>query len=312
MCVLDWIFSSNTFTVAPHTLMISSLFSRSRVLVVSAIISAGAFAQAPAAKLDLPAPSPTATLKQRVGVTDIEVVYSRPSMKGREIFGKLEPYGAVWRTGANNATRISFSTDVKVQGSALAAGTYELFTVPGREEWTVIFQKAGQQWGSYAYDKKNDTLRVTARVIDFGAPVETFTIDFNSLRDSSATMNLIWERTLISLKLEVDLSSLLPQIEAFMAGPAAKKPYVNAAMFYLDNGLDLKKALAWMNAAIAEQPDAFYFVYRKAKVQAALGDKAGAIATAKASLADAMTKAPSPLLRDEYVRLNNELIASLK
>ncbi len=273
--------------------------------------SAGLFGQAPAPKLDLPAPSPTATLKQRVGVTDIEVIYSRPSMKGREIFGKLEPYGAVWRTGANNATRITFSTDVKVQGSALAAGTYELFTIPGREEWTVIFQKAGKQWGSYAYDQKNDTLRVTARVIDFGASVETFTIDFNSLRDSSATMNLLWERTLVSLKLEVDLSSLIPQIEAFMAGPAEKKPYVNAAMFYLDNGLDLKKALAWMDAAIAEQPDAFYFVYRKAKVQAALGDKAGATATAKASIAGA-AKAPSPLLRDEYVRLNNELIASLK
>ena len=292
--------------------MRSSLFPSSRVLFLGALISVGAFAQAPAAKLDLPAPSPTATLKQRVGVTDIEVVHSRPSMKGREIFGKLEPYGAVWRTGANNATRISFSTAVKVQGSALPAGTYELFTIPGREEWTVIFQKAGKQWGSYAYDQKNDTLRVTARVIDFGAPVETFTIDFNSLRDSSATMNLLWERTLISLKLEVDLSSLIPQIEAFMAGPGEKKPYVNAAMFYLDNGLDLKKALAWMNAAIAEQPDAFYFVYRKAKVQAALGDKAGALATAKASLAAAIAKAPSPLLRDEYVRLNNELIASLK
>ncbi len=292
--------------------MRSSLFSTSRVVVLVALISAGACAQAPAAKLDLPAPSPTATLKQRVGVTDIEVVYSRPSMKGREIFGKLEPFGTVWRTGANNATRISFSTAVKVQGSALAAGTYELFTIPGREEWTVIFQKAGKQWGSYAYDQKNDTLRVAARVIDFGAPVETFTIDFNTLRDSSATMNLLWERTLISLKIEMDLSSLIPQIEAFMAGPGEKKPYVNAAMFYLDNGLDLKKALAWMDAAIAEQPDAFYYVYRKAKVQAAMGDKAGALATAKASIADAMAKAPSPLLRDEYVRLNNELIASLK
>ncbi len=313
MLVLGWSFPGNAFTVLPFALMRTSLNRSCLAFGAALTLSAGLLAQAPAPKLDLPAPSPTATLKQRVGVTDIEVVYSRPSMKGREIFGKLEPYGAVWRTGANNATRISFSTDVKVQGSALAAGTYELFTIPGREEWTVIFQKAGsKQWGSYAYDKKNDTLRVTARVIDFGTPVETFTIDFNSLRDSSATMNLLWERTLISLKLEVDLSSLVPQIEAFMAGPAEKKPYVNAAMFYLDNGLDLKKALAWMDAAIAEQPDAFYFVYRKARVQAAMGDKAGALATAKASLADAMSKAPSPLLRDEYVRLNNELIASLK
>jgi hypothetical protein len=289
----------------------SLLSSITRALVLGALISAGALAQDPAPKLDLPAPSPTATLKQRVGVTDIEVVYSRPSMKGREIFGKLEPYGAVWRTGANNATRITFSTDVKIQGSALAAGTYELFTIPGRDEWTVIFQKAGTQWGAYAYKQENDTLRVTAKPFDFPLPVETFTIDFNELRDSSATMNLIWERTLVSLKIEVDVTSLVPQIEAVMAGPGTKKPYVAAAMFYLDNHLDLRKALAWMDAAIAEQPEAFYFVYRKAKVQAALGDKAGAIATARASLAGA-AKAPSPLLRDEYTRLNNELIASLK
>ena len=290
--------------------MKKSLVRFSLASVFALALSAGLLAQTPAQKLDLPAPSPTATLKQRVGVTDIEVVYSRPSMKGREIFGKLEPYGAVWRTGANNATRISFSTAVKVQGAALPAGTYELFTIPGREEWTVIFQKAGKQWGSYAYDQKNDTLRVTARVIDFGAPVETFTIDFNSIRDSSATMNLLWERTLISLRLDVDLSTLIPQIEAFMAGPAEKKPYVNAAMFYLDNGLDLKTALAWMNAAIAEQPDAFYFVYRKAKVQAAMGDKAGALATARKSL-EAAQKAPAGL-KDEYTRLNEALIATLK
>ncbi len=272
----------------------------------------GLTAQTPAApKLELPAASPTATLKQRVGITDIEVVYSRPSMKGREIFGKLEPYGSVWRTGANNATRVTFSTDVKVQGSALAAGTYELFTIPGQTEWTVIFQKAGKQWGAYAYKKENDTLRVTAPVTEFPVPVETFTIDINSLRDSSATFNLLWEKTLVSLKLEVDVSSLRPQIEALLAAPGEKKPYVAAAMFYLDNGFDLKKALAWMDAAIAEQPDAFYFVYRKAKVQAAMGDKAGALATAQASLAGA-AKAPSPLLKAEYVRLNNELIASLK
>ncbi|HMD60314.1 MAG TPA: DUF2911 domain-containing protein, partial [Opitutaceae bacterium] len=102
--------------------------------------------------MELPAASPGATTKQRVGLTDIEVVYSRPSMRGREVFGGLVPYGEVWRTGANNATRISFSTPVKLEGTPVAAGTYELFTIPGKDEWTVILQKAAKQWGAYAYD----------------------------------------------------------------------------------------------------------------------------------------------------------------
>ena len=286
-----------------------------RPLLVSACaltLVSGLSAQAPAApKLDIPAASPSASFKQRVGITDIEVAYSRPSMKGREVFGKLEPFGEVWRLGANNATRITFSTGLKVQGSPLAAGTYEVFALLGQSEWTVIFQKAEKSnWGAYSYKQENDTLRVTAKVAALAQPVESFTIGINNLRDSSATLDFTWEKTLVSLKLEVDLSSLLPAIEAVMAGDYTKKPYVPAAMFYLDNNFDLKKALEWMNAAVAEQPEAFFLVYRKAKVQAAMGDKAGALATAKKSIEMAQ-KAP-PALKDEYTRLNEALIASLK
>ncbi len=286
-----------------------------RPLLVSAFALAlvsGLAAQTPAApKLEFPAASPTATLKQRVGVTDIEVVYSRPSLKGRVAFGGLEPFGTVWRTGANNATRITFSTDVKVQGSALAAGTYELFSIPGKTDWTVIFQKAGKQWGAYAYKAENDTLRVTTKSVALAAPVETLTLDLNDVRDSSATLNIIWEKTRVSVKIDVDVTSLVPQIEAAMAGAGEKKPYAQAAMFYLDNNLDLKKAAQWMDAAIAAQPDAFYLVYRKGLILEKLGDKAGALAAAKASLAGA-EKAPSPLLKAEYFLRNNELIARLK
>lgn len=278
--------------------------------VVALAFATGLVAQAPAA-LVLPAAAPAATLKQRVGITDIEIVYSRPSMKGREVFGKLEPFGTVWRTGANNATRITFSTDVKVQGSALAAGTYELFSIPGKSDWTVIFQKAGKQWGAYAYKPENDTLRVTTKSVALAAPVETLTFDINDIRDGSATINVLWDRTRVPLKLEVDITSLIPQVEAAMAGPGEKKPYAQAAMFYLDNNLDLKKAAAWMDAAIAAQPDAFYFVYRKGLILEKLGDKAGALAAAKASIAGA-EKAPSPLLKNEYILRNNELIARLK
>jgi|SRR5271165_387065 len=260
--------------------------------------------------MELPAASPGATTKQRVGLTDIEVVYSRPSMRGREVFGGLVPYGEVWRTGANNATRISFSTPVKLEGTPVAAGTYELFTIPGKDEWTVILQKAAKQWGAYAYDPKNDVARVTAKPVALEAPYETFTIGFNDIRDESATLNLVWERTRVRVKLENDVvNTLIPQIEAAMAGPG-KKPYVPAAMFYLEHNIDLKKAVGWMDAALAEQPNFFPFTYRKALIQAKMGDREAALATARQSL-DQASKSTGPA-KDEYVRLNEALIASLK
>jgi len=286
-------------------------FGRSLALVLAfATIGAGLWAQ-PAATLELPAPSPTATLKQRVGVTDIEIVYSRPGMKGRAIFGALEPWGEVWRAGANSATKVTFSTPVKLGGKDVPAGTYALFAKIGKDEWTVILTKSPQQWGAYSYDPKDDVVRVDVKPVKLAESVETFTIDINDIRDDSATLNLIWEKTRVPVKLQVDVvGQLVPKIEALMASNAPKKPYVEAAMFYLDQKLDLKKALAWMDAAIAEDPNAFYFVYRKAKVQAAMGDKAGAIATAKASIEGA-NKAGGAI-KDEYIRLNEALISSLK
>jgi len=281
------------------------------VLVFSSalLLTASLAAQAP--KVDFPAASPSSTLKQRVGLTDIEIDYSRPGLKGRVVVGKIDPYGKVWRTGANSATRISFSTPVKLQGSKVDAGTYELFTIPGADEWTVILQKAGKQWGAYQYNSANDVLRVTAKPVALKNPVETFTIDINDIRDESATLNLSWADWQVPVKLDVDVvSALVPQIEAVMASDAAKKPYAQAAMFYLDHNLDLAKAAGCMDAAIAEQPGAFYLIYRKALVLEKMGDKAGAIAAAKASLALA-AKDTSPA-KDEYTRLDEALIARLQ
>jgi len=281
------------------------------ILASGLALAASLFAQAPQApKIDFPAASPSATLKQRVGLTDIEINYSRPGLKGRVVVGNIDPFGKVWRTGANNATRISFSTPVKLQGSSLDAGTYELFTIPGKDEWTVILQKAGKQWGAYQYKQENDALRVTAKPVVLANPVETFTIDLNDIRDESATLNLIWADWRVPVKLEVDVVSIVvPQIEAVMASDSAKKPYAQAAMFYRDHDLDLKKALVWIDAAIAAQPDAYYYVYHKAKLLAKMGDKAGALAAAQQSIAMA-AKDTGPV-KDEYTRLNEALIASL-
>ena len=288
------------------------LRSRSLSFLVGAVFATGLFAQTPAApKLTIPEPSPTATLKQRVGLTDIEITYSRPGLKGRKVFGALEPFGETWRAGANNATKVVFSTPVKIGGTELPAGTYGLFALLGQDEWTVIFNKISAQWGAYSYDLKDDVVRVKAKTIAISPAVESFTIDINDLRDESATINLAWENTRVAVPFQVEIvPTVQAQIEAVMASDAAKKPYVPAAMFYLEHNLDLQKALAWMDAAIAAQPDAFYFVYRKAKVQAAMGDKAGALATAKASIEGA-SKAP-PAIKDEYTRLNEALIAGLK
>jgi hypothetical protein len=265
---------------------------------------------APAPKVDFPQPSPAAVVKQRVGLTDIEVVYSRPSVRGRKIFGGLEKYGAVWRTGANSATTISFSTDVKLNGTAIPAGKYELFTIPNADEWTVIIHKNVSEWGAYSYDAKDDVARVTAKPVALPETIESFTIGLNDLRDESATLNLMWEKTRVPVKIEVDLvSKLVPQIEAVMASNAEKKPYFQSAMFYLEHNLDLKKAAEWMQSAVAANPDAFYMSYHQARLLAKMGDKAGARAAAQHSME--LAKKAGGSVADEYTRLNETLLSTL-
>ncbi|MSU46525.1 MAG: DUF2911 domain-containing protein [Lacunisphaera sp.] len=218
------------------------------VLATGLFAQAAAQAAAPAAKpasptIDFPAPSPAATIKQRVGFTDIEIVYSRPSMRGRKIFGGLQPYGEIWRTGANSATKIIFSTPVKFGGADVPAGSYALSPIPGESEWTVILNKVVGQWGAYAYDAKNDVVRVKAVPAKTSMTFETFPISFNDLaNEAAATLYLTWENTRVSVKIEVDITStLVPQIESVLAADTSKKPYFRAAMFYYENNLDLKK-----------------------------------------------------------------------
>jgi len=270
-------------------------------------------AQTPAApKIDFPAPSPASTLKQRVGLTDIEIVYSRPGAKDRQIFGGLVPYGKVWRTGANSATKISFSTPVKFGGISIPAGSYALFTIPDRKEWTVIVNKVTGQWGAYTYDSTNDLLRVKATVASTTQKVETFTISINDIRNESASLNLTWEKTRISVPIQVDVATtLVPQIEAAMAS-GEKLPdgtYYNAAAFYFDQGLDLKKAKDWIGRATDNPKPAFYMVHLKAKILAKLGEKDAAVAAAKQSTELAIV-AEGP--QSGFVKMNNDLIAGLR
>lgn len=287
--------------------------SKLLLLVAGFALASAVRAQTPAApKLAFPQPSPPATVKQQIGVTDIEISYSRPSMRGRKIFGGLVPYGEIWRTGANTATKLTLSSPVKLAGTDIPAGTYELFTIPGEKEWTVIVHKNMSQWGSYAYDAKNDVARFTAKASKLASPVETFSIWFNDLRDTSATLNFTWESTHVTVPVAIDTVGMLaPQIEAVMASNAEKKPYFQAAMFYYENNHDLPKALEWMNAAVAKNPGQHWMIYRKGLLLEKLGDKAGARAAAQESLALVEKEKPGEL-REEYTRLNQALLERVK
>ena len=289
------------------------------VSVAAAVFATGLLAQTPAApKIDFPQPSPQSTVTQRAGITDIKIEYGRPGVKGRKIFAPaaslpLQPYGEVWRVGANSPTKVTISTPVKFGGKEVPAGVYGLYAIPGESEWTVMLNKIGEKdWGAYAYNATNDAARVMVKPVKLAQPVETCTIDINDIRPESATLNVSWENTRVAVKLEFDVvNQLKPQIEAVMAGADAKKPYFAAAMFYYEAGGDLKKASEWIDAGIKEQPAAFYMVYRKGLILEKMGDKAGALAAAQASR-EAALKGQPPLLRDEYVRLNDALIARLK
>lgn len=285
-----------------------------RILILSALLTSFAptsFATTEdAPKLDFPAASPLAKVEQRVGVTDVAISYARPSVKGRKVFGDLIAYGEVWRTGANAATTVSFSTPVKFGGVDVPAGKYSLHTIPAAKEWTVILNKVVDQWGSYTYDAKQDQARAMVKPIALTEPVETLEIGLGDLRDSSAMFTIAWERTRVAVKIDMDLkTTLVPQIEAAMAG-SGEKPYAQAAMFYYENDLDLDKAARWMDAAIAQKPDALWWIYRKGLILAKKGDKKGALAAAEASLA--MARQAEGGIKEEYVRLNEALIAKLK
>jgi hypothetical protein len=258
-------------------------------------------------KVDFPAASPACTIKQRVGLTDVEVDYSRPGVKGRQIFGGLIPFGQVWRTGANQATKIIFSTPVKLNGNDIPAGTYGLFTIPGKDEWTIIISKGAEQWGAYKYSDKDDLARFKVTPVALDHPIDTFTIEFNKIKDDGSSLNLLWDKTEVPIKLEVDVTKkLVSEIEAVMSSDEKKKPYFQSAQFYYNHGLDLQKASKWIDQAVAER-DAHYIVFVKAQILAKMGDKAGAIAAAKHA-SELAAKADD----SGYVKMSDDLISSLK
>jgi len=276
-------------------MMLKNLFMLFAVVGISSAINA---------QIKTPQPSPAAKMEQVVGLTDVKVEYSRPAMRGRTIFGDLVPYGEVWRTGANANTKITFSDDVTIGGKELKKGTYALYTIPNATSWDVIFYSDATNWGNPAkWDESKVALKNTVEVYKLPMKIETFTMTFDDVVEGSAVLGILWENTYVGVKFEVPTEkTTLKSIETAMAGPT-KNDYFQAATYYHTAGKDLKQALEWMKKATAGDDPAFWYLRRMSLIQADLGDKAGAIATAKKSLV-AAEKAGNA----DYVKMNKESI----
>jgi hypothetical protein len=258
------------------------------------------------AQVKTPQPSPKSSFSQTVGLTNVAVEYSRPSMKGRTIFGDLVPFGKVWRTGANENTTISFSDDVMIDGQTLKKGKYALYTMPKAENWDVIFYSTTDNWGNpETWDESKVALRTNVKSQPLNRSVESFTISINNLDNNFANLELSWEKTMVAVKFDVPTAkAAMASIDKTLAGPGSGDYFASAQYFYQSNG-DMNKALEYINKALELNKDKpFWFNRQKSLIQAKLGDKKGAIESAKLSLT-----AAKEAKNDDYVKMNNESIA---
>jgi tetratricopeptide (TPR) repeat protein len=258
------------------------------------------------AQVKTPQPSPKSVVSQVVGLTDVTIEYSRPSAKGRPIFGDLVPFGQLWRTGANANSTVSFSEDVVINGTTLKKGKYAIFTIPKADMWEVDFYATTDNWGlPENWDEKEVAARTNISPIALGNNVETFTMAVNNITNDSATLDISWEKTMVSVKFEVPTQkAALASIDKVLAGPTSGDYFSSAQYFYQSNG-DLNKALTYVNKALELNKDKpFWYNRLKSLIQAKLGDKKGAIETAKLSLA-AATEAKN----NDYIKMNNDSIS---
>ncbi len=260
-------------------------------------------------KIEFPAASQHQVVKQRVGLTDIEIDYSRPNKNDREIFGDLVPYGKVWRTGANATTKIKFSGPVKMEGKEIPAGEYVLFTIPTAEEWTLIVYKDAKVQGTGDYKEENDAARVMTKPAVLPAKVETFTIGFADVKGPSAVLHLDWDLTRVAVKVETaDVEKVSQQLEA--AGDKLDPGQAfQAASFSYDNDKDMAQAAKWIDQAVAKNPDAWFMHMKKAQIQARLGNKKEAIAAAQKTI-DLQKASKSP--DDATIKAAQQIIDSAK
>ncbi len=254
------------------------------------------------AQITTPQPSPFSKLEQKVGLTDVTVEYSRPSVKGRTIFGDLVPYNTLWRTGANKNTIVSFSDDVVVDGQTLKAGSYAVFAKPGETSWEVIFYADTQNWGTpKEWDESKVAAKTTTQVYPLPVSIETFTITIDDLTNNGAALGIMWEKAYVGIKFEVPtVAKATKSIENAMKGLTANDYYA-AAAYYLEEGKELRQAQEWINKAVSMNDKAFWISRKQSLIYAKQGDNKNAIAAAKRSLAAAKEAGNA-----DYIKLNKD------
>lgn len=282
-----------------NTTKLLSAFFVSALTILSFSVSAQ--------QLKVPAPSPLQTIKQAFALSDITIEYSRPGVKNRVIFGDVVPFGKTWRTGANQTTKITFGEDVKVEGNAVTAGTYGIYTVPNKDSWDIMLYKDVTLGGNVAeYKTENEVLRFKVKPSALSNKVETFTINIADVTPSSANIELLWEQTRVAFSVVADIDSkIMKNIEASVLKDG--RPYFQAASYYYENNKDLKQALTWADKAIEQNPKAYWVVLLKAKIQAKLKDNKAVITTAE----QVITLAKEDK-NDDYVKMAEKLITEAK
>ena len=277
-----------------------------KTIILTALAASLFTARVEAQSIPFPQPSPTCTVSQNFATSKIEISYSRPSAKGRKIFGDVVPYGKFWRTGANSATTVLFGEDVKVNGIDVKAGKYGLITFPGETEWTVVLTKDLTVTSADAYKQENDVARFTVKVEKNLNYVETFTIDPANMRNDACDLMLKWEQVIVRIKVMSYYDERLSkQITEVMSKDT--RPYSGAANYYYENNKDLNQALVWINKSLEANPKAYWNWLLKAKIQKGLKDYAGALETSNKSLE--LAKADND---DAYVKNNEKLQAEIK
>ena len=251
------------------------------IIIISIILTATfSYGQ----RLNTPTLSPFSKISQQIGLTEIVLEYSRPSAKGRTVFGSLVPYDKIWRTGANASTKITLTESAHIGGKPIEAGTYALYTIPGKEKWTIIIH-ANTKMRSLAgdvYKQENDVFRFEAKPLESKSYTESFTLQFTDLGTNALNLQLIWENTLVNIPITVEVDQkIATQMAEFMKTPETipHRTYFEAAQYYLHNDRDLKEALTWINAALDKSPENPRYGLLKSKIQAKSGDSSGAMET---------------------------------
>lgn len=271
------------------------------------LFAAAALTTATAQELKLPALSPSAKITQSFSTSDIEIAYSRPSMRGRKVFGDLVPYNHVWRTGANGATRIKFGEAVQIAGQEVAAGEYAIYTIPGKEQWEVIFNKGIGNWGASGYDKKDDIVRFLTKSSRTSTVTETFTIQIANISFNTCEIEIAWENTKITIPVKTNNEEVInTAIDKAINNPVI--PYFQAAAYYYETGQKLEKAMQYVDKAITQNPNAFWMQYLKARIAQKQNNKEVAVSAAQR----AADLAAGTAYAEEYKKNAERIIKAMK